>query len=58
MARPLGRKALHPHTEGAADPQMPNGYLNRTKRLVDAAYEVWRLKNGIPKYDHWGHIIS
>lgn len=57
MARPRGRTSLHPHTVGAPDPQTPSGYLTRTKRLVDAAYEVWRLKKGIPKYDHWGHVI-
>lgn len=39
--------------EGMPEPQMGNGYLERTKRLIDAAYEVWRIKNGIPRYSHF-----
>jgi hypothetical protein len=33
---------------------MNDGWYEETKAMVAKAYEVWRKKRGIPKYDHFG----
>lgn len=31
-----------------------DGWLNETKQMIAKAYEVWRKKRRVPKYDHFG----
>lgn len=33
-----------------------DGWFAETKAMVERAYEVWRIKNKVPKYDHFGHM--
>lgn len=41
---------------GFAATTYTNGWFEETKRMVDVAYEVWRKKRKIPRFDHFGCI--
>jgi allantoicase len=39
---------------GFAPVTYSDGWFTETKAMIAKAYEVWRKKRGVPRYDHFG----